>query len=688
MSAFRLGFSHKITLVASLLALISLGAMVSVVTILVEAHSRSTISALLQETALDNAAIVKDRFNTGIAQVESMAHLIEGAQRQGLVDRAVMRAMVRRFVETNPDYLGAYAAWEPNALDGRDTAMQGDPETNPQGRAMFYYYFDEQHQLTYEPFNDFDEASADYYHTPKASNHTELIEPYAETTDGVTRLMTSIVTPLQSPDGSFIGITGVDILLDEMQSHISALTPFKVGHAGLITTGGQWLANSDLDLVMQSVTAPYTEVIAKAAAGQTAQSIITLHGVQNYIVALPVSFNNISKPWVFVITVPESAVLADANSIRTTIIEIAVGIMLLTVLALWISSSRAVRIIGQLTDVMKKLADGNLDITVPASNRADEIGDMAHAVTIFQRSGREREALKTEQEAEQLRQVARTDHLEKLVNGFQHDITEIVTTVSSAATELKANAQSMSGLAHSTLSQADSVATAAGAASQNVERVAGDATELEHSITTVDNQMRESLTIAADASRQVEEATTDISSMVEAVAKVNEIVSLITEIANQTNLLALNATIEAARAGEAGKGFAVVAGEVKSLASQTARATEDIGTRINAIRSKSDSVVGAIAAVATTITRINETANKTRHALEQQKQTTSDISRSVVHAADSAHQVSQSIGEVIDASGRTSGAANDVLSAASSLAQQGSMLQMTVEKFVSGVRSA
>jgi methyl-accepting chemotaxis protein len=345
--------------------------------------------------------------------------------------------------------------------------------------------------------------------------------------------------------------------------------------------------------------------------------------------------------------------------------------------------------IARMTDSMGVLADGNLDAEIPAQDRSDEIGEMAAAVQVF----KENAIRVKEMEAEQLEQEKRTEDekrrmMNQMADDFQASVGGVVQTVSSASTELQSSAQSMTAISEQTSSQATAVAAASEEASTNVQTVASAAEELSSSISEISRQVSQSTEIAGTAVGAAEQADEMVQGLAMSAQKIGEVVALITDIADQTNLLALNATIEAARAGEAGKGFAVVASEVKNLANQTAKATEEISSQISGIQSATQDSVQAIQGITKTIGEISEIAGAIAAAVEEQGAATSEIARNVEQAAAGTGEVSSNIGGVTQAAGEAGQSATQVLNAANELSEQSELLKSEVDKFMTQVRNA
>ena len=276
----------------------------------------------------------------------------------------------------------------------------------------------------------------------------------------------------------------------------------------------------------------------------------------------------------------------------------------------------------------------------------------------------------------------------KLADDFEANVVSVVEAVKSSATELQSSSESMASTAEETQSQATAVASASEQATSNVQTVASAAEEMAKSIEEIGRQVEQSSNIAARAVEEANNTNTTVESLAEAAQKIGEVVELISDIASQTNLLALNATIEAARAGDAGKGFAVVASEVKSLANQTAKATEDIAAQIKGMQEATGGTVESIKGISATIGEISEIASAIASAVEEQSAATKEISRNVQEAATGTQEVTSNITSVNEAAQESGKSAAEVLSASGELAKQGEVLGEEVNKFLEAVRAA
>jgi methyl-accepting chemotaxis protein len=345
--------------------------------------------------------------------------------------------------------------------------------------------------------------------------------------------------------------------------------------------------------------------------------------------------------------------------------------------------------LGSLKAKMARLATGDLAVDIAEVARGDEIGEMAKTVQIFKDNAVAMQQLQAEQEglkaqAEQEKKQA----MAALASDFESRVRGIVDAVSGAATHMQSTARSMSATADGTRQQSLAVATGANQATSNVQTVAAASEELSASISEIGRQVGQASAVSKRAADEGQRTNESVAGLAEAAQKIGEVVALINDIASQTNLLALNATIEAARAGEAGKGFAVVASEVKSLANQTAKATDDIRAQITAIQAETRSAVDAIKSISQTVNEVSEISSSIAAAVEQQSAATQEITRNVQQAATGTREVSDKIETVNKSSEKTGRDANEVLVAANNLTEQAQSLRREVDQFLATVRAA
>lgn len=345
--------------------------------------------------------------------------------------------------------------------------------------------------------------------------------------------------------------------------------------------------------------------------------------------------------------------------------------------------------INEMSNAMNTLAKGNTSVTIPATGRKDEIGAMASSVLVFKTSMIESDRLKAaKDEADRLAAAERTKMMESLADMFETSMGGIVVSVSSAATELQATAQSLQSTAEVTSRKTSAVADASQQTTDNVQSVAAATEQLSASINEIGNQVNQSSNIISSAVIQAEKTNARVKALADTSRKIGEVVTLINEIASQTNLLALNATIESARAGEMGKGFAVVASEVKNLANQTAKATEVIAAQVRDIQDATQHSATAIDEIANTIGKVHEIGVAIQAAVSQQAAATQQISRNVHDASSGTKAVAENIIGVTESSHATSAGSGEVLTAAAELAESSERLRREMTRFVQSVRAA
>ncbi len=382
----------------------------------------------------------------------------------------------------------------------------------------------------------------------------------------------------------------------------------------------------------------------------------------------------------------EYATISDMA--QTVALAAAALSVIAAILAAWYGNRAITRPVIAMTAAMQRLSQRDYSADIPGAARRDEMGEMARAVTVFRDSMQAADRLVAEQEAARAAEDARRARLETLTRSFLGGIDGIVSALGTASVHVRGNAQTLAGTAEQTTAQAAAVAAATEQATSNVQTVATAAEELSASIQEIARRTEDATSVARRAVDEADATNEMVQGLLTAAQRIGEIVDLIQNIANQTNLLALNATIEAARAGDAGKGFAVVASEVKSLANQTAKATDDIQTQIQTVQSETERAVAAISRISGTIRHISEMTTSVATAVEEQGAATQEIARNVAQAANGTEEVNRNIVGVSAAATETGRAATDMLSASADLERQADALKRHVDTYVKDASAA
>ena len=382
----------------------------------------------------------------------------------------------------------------------------------------------------------------------------------------------------------------------------------------------------------------------------------------------------------------------ETHSIVTESVFLMVALTVLAILLGIITAVSLGRIIGRpvvrMTDAMKRLSEGDNTVEIPARNQTDEIGQMARSVQVFKDNSIRMEEMRVEAEEARINasEQRKAGQL-KLADEFEASVKSMVEAVSASAASMRGTAQDMSSMVEESSAQAAAASAATEQASASVQTVSAAAEELSASINEISRQVATSAEKSRAAVHDAEETNVSVQSLAEGAKMIGDVIELINDVAEQTNLLALNATIEAARAGEAGKGFAVVASEVKSLADQTAKATEEIGTQIASMQSATGEAVAAIDGIGRIIREMDEISASIASAVEQQGAATAEISGNAQQAAAGTQEASSNVVQLTTVSKNTGEASVRVLEAADGMLQQASDLDKEVQRFLTNIRN-
>ncbi len=648
--------SVKTRLVVSVVAVltVALGGLVAVITALATDQARRDGMRNAEALAVEQARQMQADFTRQRGTAESLAEALGAQVDAGRADRTLGDVVQHRLLTVDPSLLGVWAAFEPDAFDGADARYAGNAASDASGRYISYWYRDGQ-SIGVSPLADYEVPGAgDYYLLARDGDRGVAVEPYLYEVAGEELLITSLSTPVHVA-GRVVGVAGVDVTLTTIQEQVAAVRPYGSGHAVLVSTDGLVLAsNRDADEPGAAPEGAAADLAADAVrSGEPAMRSVDGDDGATVVVAAPVTVGT-GQNWAVLVEIPESAILADAHRLRTTIIVGAVLTLLLAALATVVVARRVVAPLDALRTRMEEIADGDGDLTARVDeSRGDEIGRLGAAF-----------------------------------NRFVAKVAETVAGIGRASGSLVEISAGMSGVSGrlsdavgQTSAQTQQVSAAAEQVSRNVQSVAAGAEEMGVSIREISANASQAARIAGEAVVVAQSTKETVARLGDSSSAIGEVLRVITGIAEQTNLLALNATIEAARAGEAGKGFAVVATEVKDLAQETAKATEDIARRIEAIQGDTGDAVAAIARIDEVVSRISDYQTTIASAVEEQTATTSEMSRGVTEAAQGTGSIAESVGTVSAVAGETEQEAARTRSAAEGLAEVTTELSRLVGQF-------
>ncbi|WP_180140367.1 methyl-accepting chemotaxis protein [Desulfoluna butyratoxydans] len=589
------------------------------------------------EIAYRHGGEMQRALDKAMNDTRALARVMEGVVRhRPTVDRDMLDDMLKSLLRDDDRYLGIWAIFEPDMLDGRDSRHANTTWHDKSGIYYPYWYVEDGRVAV--TVND-DYTEADYYQLAKVSGKETVLSPYAEEDTG-NILMTSVAVPVKE-NGTVIGVVGIDIALTELERAISDIKPFGTGHAVLVESNGVIIAHPDKESTGTSLAeagAP-KELLAAVRKGKEYALPGTQAGYGHgaYMFFSPLRIGKADTPWSFAVSVPLATLGKEVRQIRHIGFVSCLVSACLVVGAILLLSGAIVRPINAALEELKDIAEGEGDLTrrLQVDSR-DETGRFARWFNVF------------------------IDKLQGIITQFSHCTNALGSSAGgllSISSELASNAEETSKSSGLVLTSANAMKSdlEQGAAmirtsTDNMARVASAIDEMAATATGISAHAENATTVSDRAASRTRAASDTMHDLTLAAQEIGKVTDVITKISEQTNLLALNATIEAARAGEAGKGFAVVAHEIKELASQTALATDDIRGKIEGVQGLARDAAQGTDEVTDIITAVNETITDIAAAVEQQSSVTTEIAEHIARASEGIEDTARRVTASRDAS--------------------------------------
>ncbi|KZK78409.1 Methyl-accepting chemotaxis protein PctC [Pseudovibrio sp. W64] len=672
--------SHRIVSASAAVLLVASSLVISIGTYLSMQTAEQDSRALFNSVASGLAVTAQDLLKESQVISTTLARTYGAEIDSGDASRTNIALMTEAALRGTTDILGIAVFLQPDVA-GKDADYVGKKYASDTGQFVPYFYIENGSVQSLTA--DIGRADVQRRMRRTIQQKSQFVtEPYTFDVEGKKILSASVLDPILNAKGEAVGVVVIDVDFDKLQEKMGAANFYDTGRLAVVSEDGLWVSHSDRSILGEKVR----PVIENIMNGVRDKANVQEVGDRLFIFE-KFQLGTTDQYWFAGMSVTTEELTAGARNTRDMALIAAVVSGLIGCIILWFIGNSIARPIVNLTHRMQSLADGNVSDEVQYTGRSDEIGQMANALKVFVTAVSERQSLQSEAEKEHLREAERQKQSAKLIEAFSGTAENALTIIHGRFDELEQTSKELADIAENTTVQTTATSAASEEATANVQTVASASEELSTSIEEIAQQIARTNKVITQTNDAVQATNTKVLDLDGTAQRIGEVVNLIQDIAEQTNLLALNATIEAARAGEMGKGFAVVATEVKELASQTSKATEEISQQIAEIQGSSKDAVEAIQEITSSIRQVNEFASNIAASVEQQGAATAEITENVHQAATGTQNVSENMVLVAQAAEKTNQSSDLVSKTALSVRQEVVDLREQIDDFLYKVQS-